>query len=47
MFWGDYFIAHATGILWCLAFESPVMVLEKLIFGRQTKKVEEVKKPEA
>ncbi|XP_021707319.1 nose resistant to fluoxetine protein 6 isoform X1 [Aedes aegypti] len=33
-FWGDFGLTVTISILWCLAFESPMVGLEKLLFGR-------------
>lgn len=33
----DIIISYAVGALWTLAFESPVFVFEKLMFGKNNK----------
>nr|XP_015834703.1 PREDICTED: nose resistant to fluoxetine protein 6-like isoform X2 [Tribolium castaneum] len=32
-FWGDYMFSVATAILWTLVFESPILMIEKIIFA--------------
>uniref|UniRef100_A0A8D8CWM4 Nose resistant to fluoxetine protein 6 n=1 Tax=Culex pipiens TaxID=7175 RepID=A0A8D8CWM4_CULPI len=32
-FWGDFGLTVTLAVLWSLAFESPIVVLEKLLFG--------------
>lgn len=32
-FWGDFGLTVTLAILWSLAFESPIVILEKLLFG--------------
>ncbi|KAF2888051.1 hypothetical protein ILUMI_18122 [Ignelater luminosus] len=34
-FWGDFTITLVLAVIWVLAFESPVLVLEKMLFHRQ------------
>nr|XP_019554140.2 nose resistant to fluoxetine protein 6-like [Aedes albopictus] len=33
-FWGDFGLTITVSILWCLAFESPIVGLEKLLLGK-------------
>ncbi|XP_055608118.1 nose resistant to fluoxetine protein 6-like [Uranotaenia lowii] len=33
-FWGDFGYTVTLAVVWSLAFESPVMILEKLLFGK-------------
>lgn len=32
--WGDYAFSLATAFIFTLAFESPIIVIEKSVFGR-------------
>lgn len=36
-FWGDFGLTVTLAVLWSLAFESPIVVLEKLLFGSARK----------
>lgn len=36
-FWGDFGLAATVAVFWSLAFESPIVGLEKLLFGRLKK----------
>lgn len=36
-FWGDFGLTVTLAVLWSLAFESPIVVLEKLLFGSPRK----------
>lgn len=33
-FWGDFGITLTVALVWTLAFESPVLILEKLLLKR-------------
>lgn len=37
LFWGDWGLTCTIAIFWTLAFESPMVTIEKMIFGRGQK----------
>lgn len=37
-FWGLTMLSFGLSVVWVLAFESPIVVLEKIIFGGRKKK---------
>ena len=43
MFWGDLGFTLTLAVVWTLAFESPVIIIEKYIFGQRTAKKGDVK----
>lgn len=33
LFWGDFMFSIAIAVVWTLAFESPMIIIEKVVFG--------------
>lgn len=46
-FWGDFGLSLSVALVWTLAFESPVLVLEKLLLKRERNTSKPIKNGEA